>query len=72
MSYNLGDRVTVADDYFSEHLRGVIGTITVPEQHVQGHIREGYFWVKFDELQPDQNGGLVEAGAFRGADLRPI
>jgi hypothetical protein len=71
-AFSPGDRVRVVDEYFVEHLRGAIGTITTPEPSVRSHVRQGDYWVEFDELQPNENGQLTEAGAISGADLRPI
>jgi hypothetical protein len=66
----VGDRVRVVNDYFVAYLRGTEGTITPPSEHIRDHISDGQFWVEFDQLVPDENGGLTEAGAFSGTDLQ--
>jgi hypothetical protein len=69
-TFQVGDRVRVVDDYFVAHLRGATGTITAPTESIRDHIRDGCFWVEFDQLQPDENGALTDAAEIDGMELR--
>lgn len=72
MSYSVGQRVRIADDYFVAHLRGAIGTITDPGDNLRDYVAKGDYWIEFDEMHPDENGELTEASAVDATDLRPI
>lgn len=72
VTLNVGDRVRVVDDYFVEHLRGAIGTVSTPEPDPRRHVRRGVYWIEFDEMQPDENGELTEAAEVGGEDLQLV
>ncbi len=69
---NIGDPVQVVANYFVAYLRGARGTVSPVYEHIRNFISEEQIWIEFDELVPDEEGKLTDAGAFLPTDLQPL
>lgn len=66
--FSFGDHVRVSDEWFSDSIRGWIGTIAAPPAGLKDQRGEGIYWVEFDtkvtEAEPHPTTGAEIDGDF--------